>query len=82
MVCGMKKIQRYSQGLYELGADLEEDDEGECVLFEDHEKEVKSLKNLLKVKDAGMKALEEEIEATRKQLKKLEAELNLKGGEG
>jgi len=33
----------------------------------DHEKEIKSLENLLVVKDAGMKALEEEVERLKRE---------------
>ncbi len=36
--------------------------------IESYEKEVKSLKNLLAVKDAGMKALEKEVERLKKEL--------------
>ncbi len=58
----MGKIQRYDQSIYELGGDLYEDPKGEYIRYSDHEREVKSLKQLLKVKDAGMKALQTKIE--------------------
>jgi len=41
---------------------MEKDDLGDYIEYEDHEREVKSLKQLLKVKDAGMKALQTKIE--------------------
>ena len=46
------------------------------LAFRDQQKEIKSLNQLLAMKDAGMKALEEEVERLKNQLTPLKVMLN------
>ena len=83
MVCGMKNIERCEilvDGKEKARIIVSVEDEGTWVKYFDHEKQIKSLEDLLAVKDAGMKALEEEVERLTDDLKEVATLIDFKLG--
>jgi len=76
MVCGMRKIERCEilvDGKEKARIIVSVEDEGTWVKYSDVEKKIKSLENLLAVKDAGMKALEKEVERLKDSLEEIKS---------
>jgi len=83
MVCDMNNIERCEilvDGKEKARIIVSVEDEGTWVKYSDVEKKIKSLTNLLAVKDEGMKALQEEVDRLTDDLKEIATLIDFKLG--